>query len=65
MLGDGYQRALEQCVNLRELHLSSCEGNVPPSVTDEMIRTVFAPSRFPKLEHLSIDDLRRTSGTFA
>ncbi len=54
--GNEYPRALEQCSNLRKLFLSGTEGNDTPEVTDEMIGNVFVQSRFPKLEHLSIED---------
>ncbi len=54
LYGNAYPRALEQCSNLRELDLSGDSDDGRLVLTDEMIANVFSPSRFPKLEHLTI-----------
>ncbi len=67
--GDKYPRALEQCSNLRKLTISggtdAMYGDEAPQVTDEMIANVFSPSRFPKLEHLTITDFRANKRNMA
>ncbi len=51
-----YFRALEQCSNIRILHLSGFEGIGRPAVTmDEIIADVFSPSRYPQLEVLHVN----------
>ncbi len=58
LYGNGYQRALEQCSNLRELYISGDFDVEGPELTDEMIAYVFSPSRFPKLEYLGIEQFK-------
>ncbi len=54
LCGDAYPRAIEQCSNLQQLWMTENLDGDRPRFTEEMIENVFAPSRFPKLEHLSI-----------
>ncbi len=54
LAGDEYPGALKHCSNLRELYLSGGYGYGIPELTDVMIANAFSPSRFPKLEHLSV-----------
>ncbi len=63
--GDQFPRALDRCSNLRELYMSGIYGYERPGVEDEMIATVFSPSRFPKLESLSIRRFRASERNMA
>ncbi len=65
LYGNVYLRALEQCSNLRLMHLAGyCHGE-RLQVTNEMIANVFQPSRFPRLDHLTIEEFWVTERNMA
>ncbi len=63
--GSEYPRSLDQCSNLRKLYMSSGIGYRRPPLTDAMIANVFVPSRFPKLENVSVTNFRASERNMA